>query len=31
MSYTARVVKVMIASPSDVAKERLLIRDVIQE
>lgn len=31
MSYTARVVKVMIASPSDVAKERQLIRDVIQE
>lgn len=31
MSYTARIVKVMIASPSDVAKERQLIRDVIQE
>jgi hypothetical protein len=31
MSYTARVIKVMIASPSDVAKERQLIRDVIQE
>jgi hypothetical protein len=31
MSYTARVVKVMITSPSDVAKERQLIRDVIQE
>jgi hypothetical protein len=31
MSYEARVIKVMIASPSDVAKERQLIRDVIQE
>ena len=31
MSYTARVVKVMIASPGDVAKERQLIRDVIHE
>lgn len=31
MSFTARVVKVMIASPSDVAKERQLIRDVIHE
>ncbi|CUS37658.1 DUF4062 domain-containing protein [Candidatus Nitrospira nitrificans] len=31
MSYTARVVKVMIASPSDVAKERQIIRDVVQE
>lgn len=31
MSYTALVVKVMIASPSDVARERQLIRDVIQE
>ena len=31
MTYTARVVKVMIASPSDVAKERQLIRDVVHE
>jgi hypothetical protein len=31
MSYTAQVVKVMIASPSDVADERQLVRDVIQE
>ncbi len=31
MSYTAEAVKVMIASPSDVAKERQLIRDVIHE
>jgi hypothetical protein len=31
MSYTAQVVKVMIASPGDVDAERRLIRDVIQE
>lgn len=31
MAYAAIAVKVMIASPSDVAKERQLIRDVIQE
>lgn len=31
MSYKANVVKVMIASPSDVAQERRIIRDVIQE
>jgi hypothetical protein len=31
MSYVARVLNVMIASPSDVAKERQIIRDVIQE
>lgn len=31
MSYEARVIKVMIASPSDVAKERQLIREVIHE
>ena len=31
MGYTANVVKVMIASPSDVAQERRLMRDVIQE
>lgn len=31
MSYTATVVKVMIASPGDVAHERQVIRDVIQE
>jgi hypothetical protein len=31
MSYTARVVQVMIASPSDVAKERQLIRDVVHD
>jgi hypothetical protein len=31
MSYTAQVVKVMIASPSDVPRERQLIRDVIHE
>lgn len=31
VGYTANVVKVMIASPSDVAQERHLIRDVIQE
>ena len=31
MSYTAKIVKVMIASPGDVAKERQLIRDVIHE
>jgi len=31
MSYRAKVVKVMIASPSDVAAERQTIRNVIQE
>jgi nucleoside 2-deoxyribosyltransferase len=31
MVYEARVVKVMIASPGDVAKERQLVRDVIHE
>ena len=31
MSYTALVVKVMIASPSDVPRERQLVRDVIHE
>ena len=31
MSYMALAVKVMIASPGDVAKERQLIRDVIHE
>src|SRR5206468_6654815 len=31
MSYTATVVKVMIASPSDVPQERRLARDVIEE
>jgi len=31
MTYSANVIKVMIASPADVAKERQLIRDVIQE
>lgn len=31
MSYMARAVKIIIASPSDVATERQLIRDVIHE
>ena len=31
MGYTATVVKVMIASPSDVSQERRIIRDVIDE
>src|SRR6266542_3337212 len=31
MSYRAKVVKVMIASPSDVGAERQVIRNVIQE
>lgn len=31
MGYTATVVKVMIASPSDVAQERHLIREALQE
>ncbi len=31
MAYRAKVVKVMIASPSDVAAERQVIRNVIQE
>ena len=31
MSYVASVIKVMIASPSDVANERNIIRDVIHE
>jgi len=31
MSYKAKVVKVMIATPGDVAKERQLIRDVIYD
>lgn len=31
MSYKAKVVKVMIATPSDVARERQLIRDVIYD
>jgi hypothetical protein len=31
MTYDARVIRVMIASPSDVAKERQIIRDVIHE
>jgi hypothetical protein len=31
MAYTANVIKIMIASPGDVAKERQLIREVIHE
>lgn len=31
MSYRAKVVKVMIASPSDVAAERQIVRNVLQE
>src|SRR5258706_8401132 len=31
MGYTANVVRVMIASPSDVVQERRVIRDVIEE
>lgn len=31
MSYTAKVFNVMIASPSDVVRERLIIRDAIHE
>jgi hypothetical protein len=31
VSYTANVINVMIASPSDVPKERLIARDVIAE
>ena len=31
MSYKAKVIKVMIATPSDVAKERQLIRDTVYE
>lgn len=31
MPYKAKVIKVMIATPSDVAKERQLIRDVVYE
>ena len=31
MTYRAKVVKVMIASPSDVSGERQVIRNVIQE
>lgn len=31
VSYTANVVNVMIASPSDVPQERLIVRDVISE
>jgi hypothetical protein len=31
MTYSAKVVKVMIASPSDVTQERLLVREVIDE
>lgn len=31
MPYSANVYRVMIASPSDVAKERQIIREVIHE
>jgi hypothetical protein len=31
VSYTANVINVMIASPSDVPQERLIVRDVISE
>jgi hypothetical protein len=31
MSYTANVIKIMVATPSDVAAERKVIRDVIYE
>ena len=31
MTYTASVIRVMIASPSDVASERQMIRDIIHE
>jgi hypothetical protein len=31
MTYEARVVKVMIASPSDVSEERQIVREVLNE
>ena len=31
MAFLAKVYKIMIASPSDVAKERNIVRDVIAE